>query len=186
MVWRRFRDSLLSHVGRAVSVHIDHRRLRALRFRLSGPLSEQDARSNEILPTLAAHSPRPVAFEQLRTELSADPDRLAEALLDLARRHRVTMHLAPPPLGDAGGRRPRVTGLARRQAIDGDFCTTLFGGMVRLDGSVIRALLALTDGSREREQIRAELAQASGTNLAPHQLDAALEDLAAMGLLEPA
>jgi methyltransferase-like protein len=89
MVWRRFRDSLLCHAGRNVSDHIDHSRLRALRFRPSGPLGEQDAHTSEILPTL-------------------------------------------------------------------------------------------------RDQIRAEVARASGTALAPQQLDAALRDLAAMGLLEPA
>ena len=185
MVWRRFRDSLLCHAGRAVSDHFDLRRLQALRFRPSGPLAEEDARPNGIRPTLAAHSPQPVPFEQLRTELSADPGRLAEALLDLARRGRVSMHLKPPALGDAGVARPRVTSLARMQAIDGDFCTTLFGGIVRLDGSVIRTLLRLTDGSRDRDQIRADIARTSGTALAPQQLDAALHDLAAMGLLDP-
>lgn len=185
MLWRRFRDSLLCHTGRAVSDHFDLRRLQALRFRPSGPLDEQDDQPMEILSTLAAHSPQPITFEELRTALSADPARLAQALLDLARRGRVTMHLQPPVLGDAGVARPRVTGLARLQAIDGDFCTTLFGGIVRLDGSVIRALLRLADGSRDHEQIRAELARTSGTAVAPQQLDAALHDLAAMGLLEP-
>jgi SAM-dependent methyltransferase len=186
MVWRRFRDSLLCHAGRDVSNHIDHSRLRALRFRPSGPLGEEDVQTSEILPALAAHAPKPVAFEQLRAEIGVDPDRLGDALLDLARRGRVTMHLEPPTLGDAGVTQPRVTALARRQAIDGDFCTTLFGGIVRLDGAVIRTLLTLTDGSRDRDQIRAEIARASGTALAPQQLDAALHDLAAMGLLEPA
>jgi SAM-dependent methyltransferase len=185
MVWRRFRDSLLCHAGRDVSTHFDHSRLRSLRFRPGGPVAEQDARGSEILPTLAAHSPQPVAFEQLCAELGADPDGLSEALLDLARHGRVTMHLEPPRVGDAGVACPRVTALARRQAVDGTFCTTLFGGIVRLDGSVIRRLLTLTDGNRDREQICAELARTSGTSLAPQQLDAALHDLAAMGLLEP-
>jgi hypothetical protein len=96
MLWRRFRDSLLCRAGRAVSDHFDRGRLRALRFRSSGPLAEQDARPNGILPTVAAHSPEPVAFEQLRKELDAVPERLAEALLDPARHGRVTMHLEPP------------------------------------------------------------------------------------------
>jgi len=186
MLWRRFRDSLLCHAGHAVSDHFDRGRVPALRFRSSGPLAEQDARPDGILPTLAAHSPQPITFEQLRAELDADPGRLAEALLDLARHGRVTMHLEPPMVGVAEVARPRVTGLARMQAIEGDFCTTLFGGIVRLDGSVIRTLLRLADGSRDREQIRAEIARTSGTAVAPQQLDAALHDLAAMGLLEPA
>ena len=185
MVWRRFRDSLLSHVGHAASDHIDLGRLQALRFRLSGPLAEQDARPNEILPTLAARSPQAISFEQLRAQLGAEPEPLAEALLDLARHGRVAMHLEPPAVGDAGASRPRVSALARMQAIDGDYCTTLFGGIVRLDGSVIRTLLRLADGTRDRDEIRAELAQTSGAVLAPQQLDAALHDLAAMGLLEP-
>jgi SAM-dependent methyltransferase len=185
MVWRRFHASLLCHAGRDVTHDLNRSRLRSLRFRPSGPVVEQDAPSNEILPTLAAHSPQPVAFEQLRTELGADPESLVDALLDLARRGRVTVHLEPPAIGDANVAQPRVTALARRQAIDGDFCTTLFGGIVRLDGSVIRTLLTLTDGTRDRDQIRAELARTSGTELAPQQLEAALHDLAAMGVLEP-
>lgn len=184
MLWRRFRDSVLCHAGRDVSDHFDRSRLRSLRFRPSGPVAEQDAQRSEILPTLAAHSPRPITFEELRTELNADPAHLAEALLDLARKNRVTMHLEPPAVGVAGVAHPCVTDLARRQAIDGTYCTTLFGGIVRLDGSVIRTLLRLTDGSRDRDQLRAELARASGTDVAPQQLDAALHDLAAMGLLE--
>jgi SAM-dependent methyltransferase len=185
MVWRRFRDSLLCHTGHAVTDHFDHDRLQALWFRPSGPLAVQDAQSGGILPALAAHAPQPVGFAQLRAELGADPERLVEALLDLARHGRVTMHLEPPAVGEAGVARPRVTGLARMQAIDGDYCTTLFGGIIRLDGSVIRTLLRLTDGTRDHEQIRAEIARTTGTALAPQQLDAALRDLAAMGLLEP-
>jgi hypothetical protein len=185
MLWRRFREALLCHADRAVSDHLDHGRLRALRFRPSGPLAEQDDQPMAILPTLAAHAPQPVRFDRLRAELDVDPGLLGQALLDLARRGRLTMHLEPPALGDPESAHPRVTGLARRQAIDGDYCTTLFGGIVRLDGSVIRTLLSLADGSHDREQIRAEIARASGTAVTPQQLDAALHDLAAMGLLEP-
>ncbi|HEY1507842.1 MAG TPA: class I SAM-dependent methyltransferase [Solirubrobacteraceae bacterium] len=185
MVWRRFRDSLLCPAGHAVTDHFDRDRLQALWFRPSGPLGEQDAQSGGILPALAAHAPQPVAFEPLRAELGTDPEHLGLSLVDLARRGRVTMHLKPPALGDAGVARPRVTGLARMQAIGGDYCTTLFGGTVRLHGSVIRTLLTLADGTRDREQIRSEIAQTSGTAVDPDQLDAALHDLAAMGLLEP-
>ena len=185
MLWRRFREALLCHAGRAVNDHFDQGRMQTLRFRPSGPVSEQDDQPMAILPTLAAHAPQPVPFDRLRAELDVDPEPLGRALLDLARRGRVAMHLEPPALGDADVALPRVTGLARMQAIDGDYCTTLFGGFVRLDGSVIRTLLKLADGTRNREQILAEVASASGTAVAPQQLDAALRDLAAMGLLEP-
>lgn len=185
MVWRRFRESLLCHAGRQVSDHVDASRLQALQFRPSGPVGEQDAEPDGILPALAAHSPRPVAFEQLRSNLRLDPEYLADMLLGLAQRGRLTMHLDPPALGSADVERPRVTALARLQATGGDYCTTLLGGVVKLDGSVIRVLLTLADGSRDRERLRSDLAVSGAPLIEPPQLEAALRDLAAMGLLEP-
>jgi hypothetical protein len=186
MVWRRFRDSLLCHAGRSVSAHLELERVMQLRFRPAGPVDGLGSAPSPILMELTAKGPQPVAFEELQRAIGAEPDRLGAELLDAARQGRVTMHRDPPVLGNADVECPRVSALARRQAsIDSTYCTTLLGGMVKLDGSVIRVLLQLADGSRDREQIRADLAATGAPLLDPGYLDAALRDLAAMGLLEP-
>jgi SAM-dependent methyltransferase len=183
MVWRRFRDSLLCHAGREVAHHLMPARLLDLRLRPAGPL---DPSENEpVLAALATHAPHPVRFDALAGQLGADAHGLAAALLGLAQRSRVTVHFEPPVLGTAQPERPTVSRLARRQAATGSpFCTTRLGGIVKLDGDVIRSLLGLADGTRDRAQIRADLHSGGGPQLAPAQLDQALKDLAAMGLLE--
>jgi hypothetical protein len=110
---------------------------------------------------------------------------LAGALLDGTRRGRITMHLRRPALGDADGERPRISALARLEAAsDRRYCTTLLGGVVKLEGPVIRSLLALADGRRDHEQIRLDLAAAGAPLLEPEQFETALRELAAMGLIE--
>ena len=183
MVWRRFRDSLLCRAGHEVAHHAIPARVKDLRFRPAGPL---DPSENEpILAALATHAPHPVGFDALADQLGADADVLADALLRLAQRSRVTVHFDPPVLGTAGPERPTVSRLARRQAATGSpFCSTRLGGIVKLDGDVIRSLLGLADGTRDRAQIQRDLQAGGGPQLAPAQLDQALKDLAAMGLLE--
>ncbi len=184
LVWRRFRDSLLCRSGRSVAHTIDRALVPRLLFRPSGPLSGFSGERDPVLEALASLSPPPVAFEPLRPHTDCEPDELAQALFDGARRGRVTMHLAPPRIGGADAERPRVSALARLQAIDQKYCTTLLGGVVQPQGPVVRALLQFADGSRDREQLRADLAAAGGPLLEPGQLETALQEFAAMALLE--
>jgi SAM-dependent methyltransferase len=186
MVWRRFRDSVACRAGREVSHHVDPARVAGLSARPAGPL-EPDGRQDPILTALAAAAPHPVPCAELAAPLGGDDGSVAVRLLDLARRGRITLHLDPPAVGGAGVARPQVSRLARAQAVAGTrFCTTRYGGIVKLDGEVIRSLIVLTDGTRGREAIRTELADTGAPLLAADQLDQALRDLAAMGLLEPA
>jgi SAM-dependent methyltransferase len=185
MVWRRFREALVCHAGSPVSHHFIPARARALRFRPAGPLDGSESPPDPILVELAARAPHPVAFEALREQLGADPATLAAGLIGRAHRGRVTIHLDPPQLGDPATERPQVSRLARLQAVDGTFCTTLLGGVAKLDGPVIRQLLIHADGTRDRARIRADLVAAGAPELHPEQLDQVIHDLAAMGLLEP-
>ena len=184
MVWRRFRDSLLCRTGRTVGTAIDIDRLAELRFRLSGPIGGLGREGDPLLSALAARTPSAVGFRSLQTDLSIGARELAGALFDAVRRGRVTMHRDPPALGRADVERPRISALARLQAPDHKYVTTLLGGVVELDGPVIRALLILADGSRDRDGLRADLAEAGGPLLEPPQLEAALSNLAAMALIE--
>lgn len=185
MVWRRFRDSLLCRTGRAVEDRIDLERLTELHFRLAGPLGGLDCEPDAILIALAGRAPRAVPFAELRSQLGAGAGELAAALLDRARRGYLTMHLRPPELGRADVIRPRISALARLEAATGRrFCTTLLGGLVKLDGPVIRVLLGLADGNRDHDQIRHDLAAAGAPLLEPEQFESALREVAAMGLIE--
>ena len=185
MVWRRFRDSLLCRTTQAVTDRLDLDRLTELHFRLAGPLGGLDCEPDAILIALAARAPRAVPFAELRSELGAGAAELAGALLDRARRGYLTMHLRPPELARAEGQRPRISALARLEAATGRrYCTTLLGGLVKLDGPVIRVLLGLADGSRDHDQIRHDLAAAGAPLLEPEQFESALREVAAMGLIE--
>lgn len=184
MVWRRFRDSILCRAGRTAADTIDRTRVGQLRFRPAGPLGGFGSEPGPLLTALAALTPPPVPFERLRKDMEVGAADLAEALFDATRRGRVTMHLDPPRVGAAHADRLRVSALARLQAADQRYCTTLLGGVVELEGSVIRALLALADGSRDRDQLRVDLAAAGGPLMEPEQFDAALGELAALALVE--
>jgi SAM-dependent methyltransferase len=184
MVWRRFRDSLLCRTGRTVGPTIDMDRLAQLRFRPSGPIGGLGGEADPLLTALAGCTPPPVGFQRLQTDLGVEARALAEALFDAVRRGRVTAHLEPPALGRADTERPRMSALARLQARDHKYLTTLLGGVVELEGPVIRALLELADGSRTRDELRTAVAEAGGPLLDPAQLESALSNLAAMALIE--
>jgi SAM-dependent methyltransferase len=185
LVWRRFRDSILCRANQTVADTIDRGRMTRLRFRPAGPLGGLGVEPDALLNALAGLAPPPVAFDRVQAELSVGTTDLADALFDAVRRGRVTMHLDPPPLGAADADRPRVSALARLQAPNERYCTTLLGGVVELEGPVIRALLELADGSRDRDQLRADLAARGGPLLEPEQLEAILRSLAWMALVEP-
>lgn len=184
MVWRRFRDSLLCRAGPAVDASIALDRLTQLRFRPAGPLGGLGAESNRLLVALAARTPPAVAFERLQADLGVETTELAGALFEGVRRGHVTMHLDPPELGRADVERPRISALARLQARDQKYCTTLLGGLVELDGAVIRTLVGLADGTRDHEQLRADLAATGAARLEPHQFEDAMRTLGAMALIE--
>jgi cyclopropane fatty-acyl-phospholipid synthase-like methyltransferase len=185
LVWRRFRDSILCRAGRTVAETIERGRMTRLRFRPAGPLGGLGVEPDAVLTTLAGLSPPPVAFDRLAAQLEVGTTELADALFDAARRGQVTMHLDPPALGTPDAERPRISTLARLQAPQERYCTTLLGGVVELEGPVIRALLELADGSRDRDQLRADLAAIGGPSLDPEQLEDILRNLAAMALVEP-
>ena len=133
---------------------------------------------------VADGTPPPMAFDRVRAETGMDTTELADALFDAVRRGHATMHLDPPPLGGVDVERPRISALARLQAADQKYCATLLGGVVELEGPVVRMLLRLADGSRDRDRLRSDLAASGAPLLAPQQLDIALRELAAMALIE--
>jgi hypothetical protein len=184
MVWRRFRDSILCRSGRTVADTVDRTLLTRLRFRTAGPLSGFGGETDPVLEALASLTPPPVAFEELRRHTDLGTEELVDALFDAARRGRVTMHLDPPRHTRADAERPRISALARLQAVDQQYCTTLLGGVVQPQGPVVRALIQFADGSRDREQLRTALVDAGGPRLEPEQLETALQEFAALALVE--
>jgi len=184
LVWRRFRDSIVCRSGRSVAGTIDRALLTQLHFRPAGPLSGFGGERDPVLEALASATPPPIAFEQLLPQTDLGTEELTQYLFDTARRGRITMHLDPPRLGGADAERPRISALARLQAVDQKYCTTLLGGVVQLEGPVVRALVQLADGSRDFEQLRTDLAGLGGPLLEPEQLETALNELASLALVE--
>ena len=85
----------------------------------------------------------------------------------------------PSPAAAVAGSHPRASGLARSQARPGAVVTTLRNQVVRITDEPTGALLALLDGTRDREAI---LEAFPGALDAP-SLDAALAKFAELGLL---
>jgi len=186
LLGRKFRQTLLCHSGRSIDGALDAARLRGLRF-LSDAVPD-GAPASGLLPraiaALEAVWPTTLGFEALRDSVGADEDELAAALLHGFTAGVVAPHADPPLWASQAGARPRASALARLQAADAVDLTTLRHENVRMEEPAARRLLRLLDGTRSREQIRAELATGDDALvLAPEELERNLAGLAGVALL---
>jgi SAM-dependent methyltransferase len=110
-----------------------------------------------------------------------------EALLRCYAANLVRLHVHPPQVSTVAPPRPRVSALARLEAAQGELLTTVRHTGLRLDDDLGRRLVALLDGTRDREALLDEL-QAAGAmsrdDLA-EGLEQSLQRLARAGLLLP-
>ncbi len=136
-----------------------------------------------ILGTLADAWPHALPIADL-----APPGELEAACETLLRCYEaklVGLHVAPPAISASAGARPRVSALARLQAAQGEILTTPRHTGYALDDDLMRRLVALLDGTRDRAALLDELGGGAAT--APDELAAVLERrlerLAGAGLL---
>jgi SAM-dependent methyltransferase len=148
-----------------------------VRFSLgaSGEVETADPAFKRMLDRLGRVWPAALRF----TELAGDrPQRLGEALLAAHAERIVELHVEPPPVVSRPGARPCASSLARRQVVAGESpVTTLRHDQARLPDERDRALLALLDGTRDRDA----LARESGLDAT--DVDARLARMAWFGLL---
>ena len=90
-------------------------------------------------------------------EWEAEPDRLAEELLELYRAGLVELDVAPPRFARRAGERPRGYAWAQRQRRAGELVCNLRHNGVELD-PLAGELLLLADGSRDHAALARDLA----------------------------
>lgn len=150
--------------------------------------------------------PRPVPVAALFPErATSDSDRRAvmEVLTAGYRVGLVDFQLDPPVFAATAGRRPRVSRLVRAQLEAGmDLVTSLRPSVVHMESPITRELVRLLDGTRDQNQLLADLAERAAADprftapgdpqqpaawwrekLAP-QIDDGLASVARMALLE--
>jgi hypothetical protein len=136
---------------------------------------------------LRSRRPDTVAFDELRAALGADSEALGDALLEGFNSELVMPHRAPlRALRPGEVERPAASPLARWQARHGSEITSLAYQRVIMEEPAARLLITLLDGTRDRAAVRAEFAERTGVRLSAEDLEANLEELARMFVLEPA
>ncbi len=205
---RRFRQTLLCHRELPVLDAPDAQRVTQLRvasflqpvsacpdldsaseeeFRSSGgqSLKTNLPLAKATLFCLSKRWPLAVPFGDLagevRLQLSPGPDTpmpLAELLIRLCTSGVVELHSVPSKFTTEVSERPRAFSLARVQARGGTRITTLRHTTVELQDDLVRQLLLLADGTRDRQQLLSVLGTTS------QDLDRNLGELARMALLE--
>ena len=105
-----------------------------------------------------------------------DAAALAEILLYCYAAGLIELHAHAPRFAARAGERPEASALARLQARENPWVTTLCHGRVRLEDEVGRRLVELLDGTRDRAALERELGVMGG-------LEQSLERLARLPLL---
>jgi SAM-dependent methyltransferase len=107
---------------------------------------------------------------------------VCEALLGAYAANMLSLHASPPRLAERPGERPEASPLARRQAAEGEFVTTLRHRSVRLEDDLGRRLIGLLDGTRDRAALAAAMRPYAGDEVEA-ALERSLDGLARLGLL---
>jgi SAM-dependent methyltransferase len=103
-------------------------------------------------------------------DTDGDREAVCDALLRGYAANLLQLHACPPRLASRPGERPEISPLARLQARDGEFVTSLRHRSVRLEDDLARRLVTLLDGTRDRAALAAAMRPYAGADI-----DAALE-----------
>jgi SAM-dependent methyltransferase len=111
-------------------------------------------------------------------ELAGDDDVVCATLLRAYAANLVHMHVWAPALATTAPERPVASALARLQAAEGTYVTTLRHTGVEVPDDLGRRLIGLLDGTRDRAALLLELERPAD------ELERSLEGLARLALLE--
>jgi SAM-dependent methyltransferase len=107
---------------------------------------------------------------------------VCEALLGGFAANLISLHASPPRVAHQPGERPEASPLARRQAAEGEFVTTLRHRSVHLEDDLGRRLITLLDGTRDRAALAAEMRPYADGEVET-ALERSLDGLARLALL---
>jgi SAM-dependent methyltransferase len=115
-------------------------------------------------------------------DTDGDREAVCDALLRGYAANLLQLHAAPPRLAHRPGERPEASPLARLQAAEGEFVTSLRHRSVRLEDDLGRQLVTLLDGTRDRAALAAEMRPHAGADVEAG-LGRSLDGLARLALL---
>ena len=179
---RMYRETLLVRSGQPLRSELLPEALRQMRFASSAtfrPGEHPDQRiyalpggarvSSDQRPAIAIMErlipawPRTLGYEELCAGLNkvglppgADPTRL---LLQMAMARMIDLHVWQPSVADTLSERPSVPAICRHEAAQRPYTANLWHGTVQLDDPVVRRLLLLLDGTRNRQELLSVLRQ---------------------------
>jgi SAM-dependent methyltransferase len=196
---RMFRQNLLCHTGARIDRSPRPEVIERLAFSTpAAPTGPPDADGRVVFEdpggmALTTDQPAVIAaFERaaerwpgavwVRDLAEADRAVVCEALLGAYAANMLSLHATPPRLAHRPGERPEASPLARRQAAESEFVTTLRHRSVRLEDNLGRRLVTLLDGTRDRAALAAELGPDAGDEV-EDELERSLDGLARLGLL---
>jgi len=207
---RMFRQTLLARIG--PEVDRDARPERVATLAAAGPIGhETDATTGRVTFTGSAGAtlttdhpllvgalkrigerwPAAAWLHELCSEQPAPPeelDVLCEALLPCFQANLVRLHAHPPVAATSPGEYPRASPLARMQAREREYMTTLRHTSLRLEDELGWQLVVLLDGTRDRAALLAELEARLEGGAYPQleaDLDRSLDTLASVAVLMP-
>jgi SAM-dependent methyltransferase len=140
---------------------------------------------NRVTAALGEVYPLPVPFEEL-VPYAGSREALRQILFGLMVGGFAELHVFDFPCADEVSRRPRVSRLARYQAVRSRYVTSACHHTVELD-EITRAMLPLADGTRTQREIAKALAKSPAVPAEAkiaENLPETLAWLARMGLLE--
>ncbi len=132
-------------------------------YTLAGGLrvGSDDAPAIAVMERLIAAWPRTLGYAAVRDVLAAAgvaAEARADRLLQqMAVARMIDLHLWEPPVAGAVSERPRATAACRQESRLHTHLANLWHGTVQVDDPMVRALLQLLDGTRERGALLAAL-----------------------------
>lgn len=140
-----------------------------------------------VADTIRDAGRRGISVGEIARVTGVAPDAVIRIASRLDARGLATLAIAAPPAAAADVALPQTSSLAQAQVRRGEpRVTALTHGSVLLEDPVLRALVLLADGTRDRAALRRDLAKApGGTRIDAAELDANLNGFADAGLLRP-
>lgn len=180
---RMFRETLLVRSGQRVRREIAVEPLHGMRFASSATAAERDGSGTQVytlagglrvgsddapaiavMERLIAAWPRTLGYAEMREVLNgagvgaeARADRL---LQQMAVARMIELHMWEPPVAGVVSERPRATAACRQESRSRTYLANLWHGTVQVDDPVVRALLQLLDGTRDRDALLVALREA--------------------------
>jgi SAM-dependent methyltransferase len=200
--FRHFRESLLCHAGATSNFVVQPQRARkmhvlpSLNLRRaaasSAPVAEADPGFDAVKQFLLARWPQAVPVEEMERWRAQDGSdaapgaaarSVAELVVELYVAGQVDLHTAPVGLAAVPGDRPEVFAPARWLSREREVIPSLYHEALRFHDPLGRRLLALLDGTRNREELAAALDGPFALSGGRARLDSVLKILASKALL---